>query len=230
MSRTLRLFAAAAGLALAGQVQADGAAAAEASCAGCHALEAPDYAALGVGERVARKAPPLFFAGNKYREGWLADWLQDPRPLRPAGYFPAAMAVTSTPEGDKADAAALYQHEPLDADTAQAVADHLMGLRPYDALVAAAGYSEGNVALRMGTMDFRKFKGCNACHQDAPGEGGQSGPVLYDAWERLTPEYMMSFIKDPTAWDPNTIMPRLEMNDAAANKLVDYLRIIGGEQ
>jgi len=230
MSRTYGLFAAALGLAVAGLVQADEAAVAAASCAGCHALEAPDYAVLGVGERVERKAPPLFFAGNKYREGWLAGWLQDPRSHYPAGYFPAAMAVTSTPQGDKSDAAALYQHESLDADTAQAVADHLMSLRPYDELVAAAGYSEGNVALRMGTMDFRKFKGCNACHQDAPGEGGLSGPVLYDARERLTPEYMMSFIKDPTAWDPNTIMPRLEMNDAAANKLVDYLRIIGGEQ
>ena len=230
MTRRLRLFAAAFGLVLAGQVQADGAAVAEASCAGCHALEVPDYAALGVGERVVRKAPPLFFAGNKYREGWLAGWLQDPHPLYPAGYFPAAMAVTSTPEGDKADAASLYQHEPLDAAAAQTVANYLMSLRPYDGLAAAAGYSEGNVALRMGTMDFRKFKGCNACHQDAPGEGGLSGPVLYDAWERLTPEYMMSFTKDPTAWDPNTIMPRLEMNDAAANKLVDYLRIIGGEQ
>ena len=200
-----------------------------ARCAACHALEAPDYAELGIAERLERQAPPLYFAGNKYRGEWLQQWLQAPHNIFPAGYFPNA-AIRSTAEGDVPDSEALYRHEPLSGEQAETVAGYLMSLRPHDELVSSVNYSPGNLALRMGTMDFRKFKACDSCHQDAPDEGGFSGPVLHDAWQRLQPEYIASFIKDPTAWDPNTIMPLLEMNDAAVNKLVDYLRLIGAEQ
>lgn len=225
----LKLLAGGLAFALAGQAHADGAATAAADCGGCHALAAPDFAALGIGERLERQAPPLFYAGNKYREGWLEQWLQAPQAITPAGYFPNA-AITTTPEGDVLDPEALYRHDALDAASAKAVADYLMGLRPYDDLTAAVDYTPGTVAQRMGSMDFRKFKGCNSCHQDVADEGGLSGPTLYNAWERLQPEYMVSFIADPGAWDPNTIMPRMDMNTAAVGKLVDYLKLIGGEE
>lgn len=226
----LKSLAAALGLALAGTALADGETAARAACGQCHALSAPDYAALGIAERLARRAPPLFFAGNKYREGWLERWLQEPQPIFPAGYFPGDAAIATTPEGDVADPATAYRHEALGRAEAAEIASWLMSLRPFDELAAATPYQEGKLALRMGTMDFRKFKGCNSCHQDAPGEGGLSGPVLADVWQRLQPDYMASFITDPTAWDPNAIMPRIEMNAPAVNKLVDYLRLIGGEE
>ncbi len=224
-----RVIAAVAGLLLSWQVQADGAATAQQQCAGCHALSEPDFAALGIAERLERKAPPLYYAGNKYRAEWLQQWLQQPQRIHPAGYFPAA-AVSSTPEGDVIDTAALPQHPALDAAAAAEVSAWLMTLRARDALVEGLSYTEGKPALRMATMDFRKFKGCDSCHQDVEGEGGFSGPVLYNAWQRLQPTYMLSFIKDPHAWDPNTIMPRMDMNDAAVAKLVDYLRLVGGEQ
>lgn len=201
----------------------------EARCGGCHQLAAPDIETLGIVERLERKAPPLWYAGNKYREGWLARWLQEPVTVLPAGYFPNA-AIRNTPEGDVLDPERLHRHEPLPAAEAEAVAAELMALKPHDALMAAASYTPGTLALRMGTMDFRKFKGCQSCHQDAAGEGGLSGPELYTAWQRLQPEYITSFIADPKAWDANTIMPRMDMNEAAVGKLVDYLRLIGGEQ
>lgn len=225
----VRWLLAAVGLLLSWQAQADGAATAQQQCAGCHALSEPDFAALGIAERLQRKGPPLYYAGNKYRAEWLQQWLQQPQRLYPAGYFPEA-AVTTTAEGDVIDSAALPQHPAVDAATAAELSDYLMGLRARDALVANASYTEGKTALRMATMDFRKFKGCDACHQDAADSGGASGPVLHNAWQRLQPEYLLSFIQDPHAWDPNTIMPRMQMNEAAVGKLVDYLRMIGGEE
>lgn len=205
------------------------AAEAEARCGACHALTAPDTATLGLVERLERKAPPLWYAGNKYREGWLASWLQNPSVTLPAGYFPNA-AIEHTPEGDVPAPEKLHQHEALPAAEAEAIAAELMALQPHADLIAAVDYNPGKVALRMGTMDFRKFKGCQACHQDAEGEGGFSGPQLYTAWERLQPAYIVSFITDPKAWDSNTIMPQMEMNAAAVHKLADYLRLIGGEE
>lgn len=228
--QTIKTLAGACSLLVSCYAWADGAATAEAQCAGCHALSAPDFAALGIAERLERKAPPLFYAGNKYREEWLQQWLQDPQTIFPAGYYPNAAAVQITEEGDVPDSAALPEHPKLDATAAAEVAGYLMSLRPHDDLIAAATYTEGKTALRMATMDFRKFKGCDSCHQDSAETGGYSGPVLTGAWQRLQPEYMVSFIRDPHAWDPNTIMPKMEMNDAAVNKLVDYLRLIGGEE
>lgn len=218
------------GLLLANQVQADGAATVNSQCASCHAVEKPDFATLGKLERLERKGPPLYFAGNKYREGWLAQWLQKPQNHYLSGYFPSGAVFQDTSEGEIPDSAALLKHVALNAATATEVATYLMSLQPKSELIAAVQYTPGKVAKRMGTMNFRKFKACDSCHQDALDEGGFSGPTLYNAWQRLQPEFIVSFIQDPVAWDANTIMPVMEMNSAAVNKLVDYLKLIGGEE
>jgi cytochrome c1 len=205
---------------------ADGAAISAERCAGCHALQPADVGASPVIERSKRAGPPLHYAGNKFQAEWLNAWLQQPQRLRPAGYFPPAH-VQSTAEGDVVDATSLPAHEALDAAEAKQVGDYLMSLRSREDLVAKESYQPGSISLRMGMMDFRKFKGCNACHQDASGEGGLSGPELHSAWQRLQPAFLSSYIKDPTAWDPHTLMPVQEMNDAAVHKLVNYLKAIG---
>lgn len=217
-----------AALALADAAAADGAAVVAAQCGGCHALERPDEA-LGLAERAQRKAPPLHYAGNKFREDWLVRWLQDPVTIRPGGVFAPAHAV-STPEGDMIDEDTLPEHPVLGADEAKAVARHLMTLRPHDDLIAAQSYEPGTVALRMGQMNFSKFKGCDSCHQDTPDFGGVSGPELYTAWERLQPAFITSYIADPTAWDPNTMMPRGSLNAAEVHKLADYLKALAEEE
>lgn len=208
--------------------QADGAAIVKDRCAACHAITQPDYAGSGIEERLQRQAPPLYYAGNKYRSEWLLSWLQVPTRLYPAGYRIGG-AVTTGPDGDMVDDSKLPQHPALDAAEATQVTDYLLTLKPYDALIAQDKYTPGTVAQRMGMMDFRKFKGCNACHQDEPGTGGYSGPELHTAWQRLQPAYISSYITNPVAWDPHTIMPVGKMNEAAAHKLVNYLKLLGGE-
>lgn len=224
MNGYLKILACAASLAACTPAAAAGA---QVACGSCHALTRPDFAGRGIAERLERQAPPLWYAGNKYREGWLAQWLQAPTTIFPAGYFPNA-AIRSTPEGDEVDPSKLHRHEALPKQEAEAIAAELMALKPHDALIAAVKHEPGTVAKRMGAMDFGKFKGCQACHQDEAGEGGLSGPEMYTAWKRLQPAYIVSFISDPRAWDANTIMPRMEMNAAAVSKLADYLKVIGG--
>lgn len=205
---------------------ADGASIVRDQCAECHAVERPDYEALGPTERLMRKAAPLYFAGNKYREEWLLQQLQQPARINPAGYLPNA-SVVNTEAGDIPDDDSLQEHVSLSAQDAADVTEYLMTLRPYDDLLAQSNYQPGNVAMRMGMMDFRKFKGCDACHQDVAGTGGLSGPELHTVWQRLQPAYIASFLQQPTAWDPNSIMPVPQMNEQAIHKLVDYLKLIG---
>lgn len=195
-----------------------------ADCGGCHQLSGP--ADTGVEARQQRKAPPLFYAGNKFREDWLAGWLQEPTRIRPAGDF-APAHVKPSPEGDVIDAATLDKHPSLDAGTAAEVAAYLMTLRPHDQLIAAEDYTPGKVSLRMGAMDFVKFKGCAACHKDTPKLGGLSGPELYTAWQRLQPAFITSYIRDPAAWEPRSLMPNQHLESGPIHKLANYLRAIG---
>lgn len=136
----------------------------------------------------------------------------------------------STPEGDVIDEDKLIEHPKLSIDEAEQVTDYLMTLKPHDELIAAETYTETNVSPRMGAMDFVKFKGCGGCHMDTPKDGGVSGPELHTAWQRLQPEFIASYIRDPIAWETRSIMPNKHLADGPINKLVNYLRSIGAEK
>ncbi len=207
---------------------ADVAADVQQQCGGCHALT-HDYATQDVVERTQRKAPPLDYAGNKFQRDWLVSWLQAPAAIRPAGIFPPALAKTGA-GGDLVDAAALPVHPAVPAAQAAAMADYLMTLTPFADLVKADAYVPGAVDARMGKMNFGKFKGCDGCHQDAVGSGGVSGPELHTAWQRLQPAFISSYIANPVAWDPHTMMPRGDANADAVYKLANYLKVIGEKQ
>src|SRR5690606_28337548 len=113
--RSLRPFRLLAGLALCLPIGAlADAELVESQCAECHALTRPDYDALGIAERAERKGPSRFYAGNKYREEWLVEWLQRPERIWPGGVFAPAHAI-STPEGDVIDEASLPEHPALSA-------------------------------------------------------------------------------------------------------------------
>lgn len=196
----------------------------EEHCATCHSLtELPSDDLKARQERIA---PPLAYAGNKFRKEWIAGWLQKPTRLRPAGDFPPAH-VQSSEQGDGINEESLPIHPSFDAEVAEAAADHLATLRPHNDLIAAETYTPGKVPERLGAMDFIKFKGCGACHEDAPGYGGVSGPELYTAWQRLQPEFIVSYIRNPTKWEPRSLMPVKHLKTEQIHKLADYLHTIG---
>ncbi|MCB1381049.1 MAG: c-type cytochrome [Alphaproteobacteria bacterium] len=196
-------------------------------CGACHQLTGPEDRSIST--RDERKGPPLFYAGNKFRKDWLARWLVDPVRIRPAGDTPMKHA-RSTPEGDVIDESKLTEHPRLSPGEAAQVTDYLMTLKPNDKLIAAESYTEANVSPRMGAMDFVKFKGCGGCHMDTAKDGGVSGPELYTAWQRLQPEFIASYIRDPVAWEARSIMPNKHLADGPINKLVNYLRSVGAEK
>ena len=47
-------------------------------CAGCHGLDRAAYEARTTTDRLGQKAPPLYYAGNKFRREWLVGWLGQP--------------------------------------------------------------------------------------------------------------------------------------------------------
>ncbi|MCB1671884.1 MAG: c-type cytochrome [Pseudomonadales bacterium] len=180
-------------------------------------------------DRAVQGAPPLFYAGNKFNRDWLESWLQTPTRIRPAGGFFADHIITSE-EGDSIDTASLAPHPSVDSAAAKQLSDWLMSLRPHDQLIAESiEYSPAPISPRLGAMDFVKFKGCGGCHRDTPEYGGVSGPELYTAWQRLQPEFIVSYIKNPRAWNQQSSMPDRNLQDEQIHKLVNYLKSLHKE-
>jgi len=195
-------------------------------CAGCHNLTGPSPKTLA--ELWQRKGPDLFYAGNKYRQEWLENWLQAPKRIRPAGVFYADHIRTTT-DGDTIDTATLTVHPVLTAARAKAVAAHLMTLKARSELIKAGDYKPGKISLSMGELMFDKFRGCLACHQIEPGYGGVSGPEVYTVATRLKADYMISFMRNPQAWDPRSFMPNKHLKEQDLQKFVHYFRALSKE-
>ncbi|MEK6747594.1 MAG: c-type cytochrome [Pseudomonadota bacterium] len=205
---------------------ADGDALLQSECAACHNLTGP--AAATVAELRTRKAPDLFYAGNKFRREWLVRWLQQPTRVRPAGFL-FLNHIKPGAKSDVVDAASLPTHPALDTARATAAADALMNLRPHDALIAKEKLAAGTLSRAMGEMVFDKFSGCLACHLIEPEYGGVSGPELYSAGTRLQAEYIASIVRTPQAWQPKTWMPDKHISDANIVKIVRYLDTLSKE-
>jgi mono/diheme cytochrome c family protein len=195
-------------------------------CASCHNLKGPAPQTLQA--LWDRRGPDLFYAGNKYRQEWLVEWLQKPRRIRPAGEF-YGKHIKPGAKNDVIDAATIENHIALSKDDAVAAANELMKLKPHDDLIAREKIEPGTVSKQMGEMAFDKFMGCMACHQIEPDYGGLSGPELYTAGKRLQPEYIASYIRSPQAWDPKIWMPNKHVSDANILKMVHYLELLAKE-
>jgi len=189
-------------------------------CTSCHDLKGPAPATLA--KLWQRKAPDLFYAGNKYRQSWLEGWLQNPKRIRPAGMF-YMDHIKPGEKRDVVDESTLVKHLKLSKEDALSVAAALAELQPNSALIDAEKHDPQLSPGPLGEMMFDKFFGCMSCHQIEPGFGGLSGPEVYTAGLRLKPEFMLSYIRNPKAWDPKTWMPNKHVPDMSIQKMVNYM-------
>lgn len=195
-------------------------------CISCHNIAGP--APQSLKSLWNRKGPDLFYAGNKYRQQWIEDWLQKPQRIRPAGMF-FMQHIKPGEKRDMIDPSGLAKHVALSAIDAASVAKELMKLKPHDALIAKESVPEGSISMMMGEMVFAKFNDCLACHQIEPGYGGLSGPELYTAAKRLQPLYIASYLRNPQAWDTKIWMPNNHISDANIKKLIYYMQGLAKE-
>lgn len=132
-------------------------------------------------------------------------------------------------KSDEIDTASLVRHPRLSSENATRVAEELMSLKHHQKLVKAGDYQPGSISITLGEMIFDKFKGCLACHQIEPGYGGLSGPEVYTAANRLQEDYLISFMRNPQAWEPKIFMPNKNLTEKDLQKLVHYLRALSQE-
>jgi mono/diheme cytochrome c family protein len=194
-------------------------------CASCHALTKPADATL---DRLwSRKGPDLWYAGDKFNRDWLVAWLQKPTVIRPGGVLWFKHAKPGEPR-DTIDSAAVEKQPAVAAATAGKLADQLLLLNS-DGLVPEGAFKPEAANAAMGKLGFSKLRGCVACHQDAPGTGGVSGPELYDAGQRLRPDYVIAYTRNPQQFDPHIWMPTLTLSDPDLQRITGYVTSLGKE-
>lgn len=198
----------------------------QSQCAGCHKLTGPAPTTLKALWK--RKGPDLFYAGVKYKADWVEQWLQKPTRIRPAGMF-YADHIRNEGGADVVDEAMLVPHPSYSAEQARAATAALMQLKDKAELIVPGAFKPGPMSLASGEMLFDKFKGCLACHEIESGYGGLSGPEVYTAGRRLQEDYVVSFLRDPQAWDPKGYMPDRHLSDGDIQKLANYLRLLAEE-
>jgi len=195
-------------------------------CASCHDLTGP--VAQTAAEAWQRKAPDLFYAGIKYKREWLTNWLIKPTRIRPAGYL-YFNHIKPGPKGDVIDKASLVKHPALTPSEAEKASAALMKLNQSPTELKQGEFNGKSISMSFGEMAFDKFNGCMGCHQIEPGYGGLSGPEVYTVANRLQEDFLVSFIRSPQAWNPNSLMPNRHVKEANIQKLVAYLVALGKE-
>src|SRR3546814_7851979 len=165
-------------------------------------------------------------SSDLFNREWLVGWLQNPTTIRPGGVMWFKHAKAGDPH-DTIDTAAVEKHPKVDAATAEKLADALLLLK--SGLVPEGAYKPEAANMTMGKLAFGKLRGCVACHQDAQGQGGLSGPQLYDAGQRLRPDYVLTYTKDPQKFDPHVWMPTLTLSEPDLQRLTGYIVSLGKE-
>ena len=164
-------------------------------CGNCHYTEGPAREKT-IEDQLAKKGPELWYAGSKFQRPWLEAWLVDPKPIRLLKYN---TLEDKNPGG----------HASLSAADAKNVADFLMSLTSD---VVEAGVIKPR-AHPKGMLIFKKKLPCMGCHlfeERKKVQGGLSGPSLVGAGERLNPDWIYSYLKNPKVFKPVRMMPMFQ--------------------
>jgi mono/diheme cytochrome c family protein len=170
------------------------------NCLGCHNI-------AGQGGTIA---PNLAYEGSKARGDWLLSFLRQPHQIRPLMQARMPTFPLTEPEAvhlrDYIMTAFLDERVPKTAQVAQAITPDL----------AAQGEK----------LYWEKYP-CFTCHQIQGKVGGAAvGPDLTNAWKRLNPDWMVTWIKNPQGFEPATLMPNLGVTEAEGVALVAYLESV----
>ena len=213
----------------------------EASCAKCHqntvfVPEGPKVSlAYGIYERAGcyachttegftdlrKPGPDLTKIGAKLSEEWVANWIRDPREVKPSTWMPRIWynENTSAPED------APRNEVEIDAVVAYLFANSA------DHEFAVESPPRGDATRGQEVVES---VGCLACHINA-GEGRlEAGPQrtfgqpLQNIGGKTTYEWLFDWVRDPKHFSPDTYMPDLRLTDGEVADVAAYLSSLEG--
>ncbi|MBI5552440.1 MAG: c-type cytochrome [Desulfobacterales bacterium] len=138
-------------------------------------------------------------------KAWLLKWIQEPAKIRPATLMPKFRLAD-----EQLNDLVAYLY---------AIEDNQMKLSLADERKGSA--EKGKTAFNQ--------KGCVACHSEKPDVVGLTRrvPLLSEAGIKFKGDWLVNWISNPAAINPDTWMPRLELTDEEIQNLTSYLRTLG---
>jgi mono/diheme cytochrome c family protein len=171
----------------------------------CHTSKLPDGSAI----KPTDDPPSLSHIADKSTREWIYAWLKDPQ----------AYAVTSTmpnfklsdPDARDISAFLIGNSTPMAGDTAP-VTPTTKDQKAPDPTAGASLYGESF---------------CASCHavQNAAGNvvGGDVGPELTRVGNKVKPEWLRAWLRNPRVYDPQTAMPHYRLTDPQVSLLTAFL-------
>ncbi|TDJ58991.1 MAG: c-type cytochrome [Nitrospina sp.] len=166
-------------------------------------------------------APDLFYAGNKFQQDWLVEYLQRPTVIRQAGHTRDPGFLQGQPDFTG-------PHPVLKPKDAATLAAALMTLKLPDletVALATTPLSEGK-KVRIKIL-FERDYSCIACHESynlaRQPRGGVSGPSLIDAGNRLQAEWVYLWLQQPKIFLKKGRMPVYQFDEETLLNLTRYI-------
>ncbi len=178
-----------------------------AGCYGCHKIEGF--------EELRKTGPDLSHVASKVSRDWAYAWVADPRSFRPTTWMPKFFGLTNTSaEADRA----------RNAVEIESILSYVWSRStPQQLLAPPAG---GDPARGRQVVDE---KGCQGCHRIGEGPtargayGRDFGPALDRVGDKLSAEWVYTWVRDPKSLFPDTYMPDLRLTDREAADVTAYL-------
>ncbi len=161
------------------------------NCQGCHTLDGKEGSVRSIIEDKGNAPPILNGEGKKVEEVWLYHFLENPTPIRPwLQYRMPSFAF------HEKELSAFVQYF-----------NHLAGVEPS---YKGKGIPPSTLEeVEAGHKLFQAFQ-CIKCHKSNPEPGLSASflaPDLVMAKDRLRPEWIIDWLKDPQEVEPGTMMP-----------------------
>ncbi len=145
-------------------------------------------------------APSLSKIGSKVKREWLFRWLK-----KPEDYFPdTRMPLYRFTDQDMAD-----------------IASYLFELKDKDFQIPLGFIPDDKKLIQKGKILFESI-GCLGCHK-INDKGVSFGPDLSDIGNKVRPEWLYQFLKNPKSYDPKTIIPDFRLNKEDIPAITAYL-------
>jgi len=153
-------------------------------------------------------APDLSQEGSRVRKEWLRVYMKSPYAIRPI--LVERMPRLKIPDADIEILSAYFRTTLVD-DRVENLADPVKGLRLGDPATIRRGRG----------LYYGKYS-CDACHQINL-EGGTIGPDLTRVGERLRPEWVLQWLRDPKTFLKRSVEPSYTFTPKEIEELAVFL-------
>ena len=213
----------------------------EASCAKCHKGEVfvPEAdnlnLAYGMYERAGcyachktagfeglrKPGPNLTKIDSKLDQEWVANWIRDPRAVKPSTWMPRIWYNSNTDSPEDA----VRNEVEIDAVVAYLFANS----QEHEFAVANPGPGNAEDGQRI-----VESVGCLACHitgnetREAAGPRRTFGQPLQAVGSKTTVEWLFDWVRDPRHYSAETYMPDLRLTDSEVADVATYLAGLTG--